>query len=350
MIECSRCKTENPDENKYCGSCGAPTDPDLAPLIQYVDTTFRQQVESIAKEQLKDQKIELEATQLVAERLVRWARIGLFFAGIPFLLVVGIAGFLGIEKISDVSDQFDTKISKISEKFDTAGKQLDEDMKQAATKVAKITDQSNDLDKSLAAIEAKLDDIDKVTVELKARESQSVELARIIEINLEQDVQDLQSKLSAEVESLVEVKVAEEIATLEEKVTDIQESVCFTAFFDDVEEERWSPVEVGASDFDIIKPPQPIQGLIGIKFTDFDRSIGAIKIFPVPANGVFRVVSVVDSTCQEIEDYKNVSRGGPKDTLLSFDTLEMRIGGNRYQLRLGMEEEIEVNTFIKVAE
>lgn len=331
MIECSRCKKENPDDHKFCGDCGVPLDPSLASLFQYVDVSVRQQVDSIAKEQFKDQEIESEATKLVAVKLITWAKIGIPLLVFPILIFGGALAFFG----------FDLK---------NTGDGLRENMKLAEEAVVNFSEKSEELSKKLAIIQGQLEAVEDIAKEVESQQKRFLVDVDKLETKLDETKdQAFTAQLTTiglQTDLATVDKLLDEVNSLEQKVGQIEDEIaenCFTPFFDVVQPERWSPVEVGTSQFDIIEPPQPIQGLIGIKFTDFGQPIGAIIILPNPDNQNFRVVMVVNTSCQPVEDYKIFSRGGPKDTLENFDTLEMRIGSDTYHLRLGMGADIEIN-------
>lgn len=135
---------------------------------------------------------------------------------------------------------------------------------------------------------------------------------------------------------------------------------CFNEYFEEdprVPPARLGVVAVGTRDFDIIEPPQENRGIFGVKFTDVGQTpsgfgilpIGGIKIMSIPENEIFRIVSVVDATCAKIGEFSNVDRK-VKDTLQNYDTLEIGLGKDVYNLRLGLDgNSIGINLFIKLS-
>ncbi len=120
---------------------------------------------------------------------------------------------------------------------------------------------------------------------------------------------------------------------------------CLEQYFQGIARDRIVSLEAGAQDFELIGPDQAKDEPIGIQFTDYGQTVGAI-IFRFFSNGqVFKVDSVVDTSCSNIEDYSNTTRGGDKNTLQNADTLQMRLGNNDYQLRLEYNGSIMVNKF-----
>ena len=71
-MECTRCRTSNPEGKKFCGDCGASLDPQVAAG----ELDLRRQIEVVLEERLKDQKVvEIEVAQAVATRLVDWTKL-----------------------------------------------------------------------------------------------------------------------------------------------------------------------------------------------------------------------------------------------------------------------------------
>jgi len=111
---------------------------------------------------------------------------------------------------------------------------------------------------------------------------------------------------------------------------------CFRRYFEGIPRDRIAPVETGTRDFEVISATQPKAGTIGLRFTLNNRSIGAMRFGFFPTNGIFKIESIVDEQCRPIEDYANTTaRGGAKNVLQNFDTVDFRIAGNSYSLRTG---------------
>ncbi len=123
---------------------------------------------------------------------------------------------------------------------------------------------------------------------------------------------------------------------------------CFAQYFQGIAGDRIYPVETGAQDLQLIRPDQSIAEPIGIRFTDFGQTIGAIKFQYFASNQVFKVFSVVDAGCAAVQDYSNATRGGAQNMLQNFDTLQMRLGNANYQLRLEYDGSLTV-VFRKLA-
>lgn len=76
-MECLNCKAPNPDDSRYCGQCGAE-----------LSTTLS---ETVWKRGVRDrQAIEIEITEAVFERLVKWSK---WVVGLAVLIFAGILGW-----------------------------------------------------------------------------------------------------------------------------------------------------------------------------------------------------------------------------------------------------------------
>jgi len=117
--------------------------------------------------------------------------------------------------------------------------------------------------------------------------------------------------------------------------TPIAAGDCFVGFFEGIPAERVRQVETGRRDLTLIRPDQPKDPPLGIKFTEFNRPIGAIRLVFISANEIFKVERVVDAACRPVETFFNASRPADKDVLQNWDSLRVELGGQAYELRLG---------------
>jgi hypothetical protein len=118
---------------------------------------------------------------------------------------------------------------------------------------------------------------------------------------------------------------------------------CFGRYFAGIPSDRIAPVETGTADFDVITADQPKAGTIGLKFTNSNDPLGAMRIAFFPANSLFKIESIVDDRCTRIGDYSNVARGGDRNVLQNSDTVRFRIDGRYYDLRIGASTTIRLN-------
>jgi hypothetical protein len=126
----------------------------------------------------------------------------------------------------------------------------------------------------------------------------------------------------------------------EEKTELISETVqldansCFREFFEDIPSDRVFQIESGADDIDLIGPDQPKNAMLGILFTEWSHPVGAIRILPVSSNKLFKIDSVIDEKCRQVEAFENITRGGDKHALKDADTVQMYLSGKQYNLRV----------------
>jgi hypothetical protein len=104
--------------------------------------------------------------------------------------------------------------------------------------------------------------------------------------------------------------------------------------FPNVPKDRIKIMEVGAS-LELIGPLDSKYEPILINFRENNEPIGSIKFSFYPNSGeIFKIEKIVDKNCQKIEDYSNIVRGGDKNVLQNFDTVQMQFGDDKYNLRL----------------
>jgi hypothetical protein len=81
-----------------------------------------------------------------------------------------------------------------------------------------------------------------------------------------------------------------------------------------------------------IRKPKTKDQPIVLKLEENRQLIGAIR-FQFYANGsMFKIDSVVDSQCQPLNEFANVSRGGDKHGLQNYDDLQIQFGNATYVL------------------
>jgi hypothetical protein len=106
--------------------------------------------------------------------------------------------------------------------------------------------------------------------------------------------------------------------------------------FRGIPKDRISTLEEGASDRDIIRVDQPKGEALGIALTDNNQPIGALRLMPFPGDELFKVQSLVDNRCRQVEEFSNADRpGGDRRILQNWDSLRMGLGESTYYLRIG---------------
>jgi|SRR6266508_2961880 len=107
---------------------------------------------------------------------------------------------------------------------------------------------------------------------------------------------------------------------------------CIAAFLNDVPKDRVATLEAGAKDLQIIAPQQAKDQPIAVKLEENSKLVGAVK-FQFYSNGsMFKIHSIVNSHCQPLEDFANVSRGGDKHVLQNYDDLQIQFGNATYMV------------------
>ena len=119
---------------------------------------------------------------------------------------------------------------------------------------------------------------------------------------------------------------------------------CFIQYFSGIPKDRVSVMEVGALEFRLIRLDQPKDTVIGVRFTEGNRTIGAIKFYFFPGNKIFKVETLVDSKCQAVEEYSNANRRwGDKRVLQNGDAIQIKLGDHEYSFYLIEGGEIFAN-------
>lgn len=113
---------------------------------------------------------------------------------------------------------------------------------------------------------------------------------------------------------------------------------CLTQFFADIDLARQISIEVGVIDqaYPILSEDlskKDFIGPIGIKLTQNGRMIAALSFVFFNDSHLFKITSIVDSTCQAITKYSNVDRGGDRNAIQDSDTLKVELIQGSYSLR-----------------
>lgn len=119
-LTCRSCGADNPAGKAFCGDCGNALESKPGVTMQH----FEERVKSIVGEQFRDQKaVELETSELVAERAIKWAKIAGLVMSVPVLAVTGILSFFGYKTFSDYEEYVavvktaNTELTKMQSEF-----------------------------------------------------------------------------------------------------------------------------------------------------------------------------------------------------------------------------------------
>jgi hypothetical protein len=141
LISCPQCKAPSPTRNRFCGECGARLDTKQSAVDEYLRVHLPAQVSTIVKQRFQDQKvIELETSERIAERSMKWAKIIAFFLGIPIVAFAALLSFLGVKTYGDLTELLE-KTGKIAAELQIAQNQLSDTQEQTRT----LTQDTKDL-------------------------------------------------------------------------------------------------------------------------------------------------------------------------------------------------------------
>ncbi len=102
-------------------------------------------------------------------------------------------------------------------------------------------------------------------------------------------------------------------------------------------------LESGAYEITLITADQPQDGLIGSRFTENNQTLGGIR-FQFFSNGqFFKIESVVDSNCQPITSYSNMTPGRDKNVLQNWESLRIKFGNQDYQVWFEHTPDVELS-------
>jgi hypothetical protein len=145
-MRCPRCDAFSPDDKKFCADCGQ--DLNAAPEITraYID----ERIDSVIKSKLADQDlVEIGLTAAIAERIVGWGKLIVYFAGIPIAILVIILGILGLKQYSDIRKLAQTAKDTVKPIVDQAVNE-DRETEQKAKTAAEGTEALEQRSKALA--------------------------------------------------------------------------------------------------------------------------------------------------------------------------------------------------------
>lgn len=108
---------------------------------------------------------------------------------------------------------------------------------------------------------------------------------------------------------------------------------CLEEIFSGISADRVERFEVGVQD-KRFSTNQAKNDPAGIVLVELGRPVVALTFIIFEEDNLFKVGSVVDAACQPVE-YANSSRGGARDVLQNWDSLEVTTGTGVYSMRFG---------------
>lgn len=125
---------------------------------------------------------------------------------------------------------------------------------------------------------------------------------------------------------------------------------CLAAYFSNVPNGRVRILEEGSRDVVLIGRDQNKEEAIGVEFTDSGQPIGALVFRFVSDGKIFKVISIVDDSCNTVKESTPEGRPREQRTLRNWETLQVPFGGRRYDFRLGFTEgTISAASFVRTA-
>lgn len=109
---------------------------------------------------------------------------------------------------------------------------------------------------------------------------------------------------------------------------------CLNALFSGIAPDRIVLVESGTADKDLLSPQQTKKDPAGIVLLELGQPVVALSYYFFEDDELFKIGSLVDRSCKPVE-YANGTRGGDRNVLQNWDTLEVTSGPNVYALQFG---------------
>ncbi|HTB66472.1 MAG TPA: zinc ribbon domain-containing protein [Steroidobacteraceae bacterium] len=138
-MKCSICDANNPDDNKYCGRCGAQLNSPAAVALE-------DQIRAVIKAELKgESSVEVEVAEKIVKRLITWTKVFGVVVGVPLTLLLATFALLGWHSFSDatreVEEAKNTALGSIDtqqRKFSIEAAKLDTDSKSLQTRFERL--------------------------------------------------------------------------------------------------------------------------------------------------------------------------------------------------------------------
>lgn len=120
---------------------------------------------------------------------------------------------------------------------------------------------------------------------------------------------------------------------------------CFQRYFQDVPLGNTPALNAGVKDRDAIQVDQLRGEPFGLQFNQFGVPVGAMRLIFFPADRFFKIQSIVDAQCQQVDTYENHSDPGrSRWNIGAGDTLRLKFGNDAYSLTVeGREKTIRIS-------
>jgi len=112
---------------------------------------------------------------------------------------------------------------------------------------------------------------------------------------------------------------------------------CLTQYFADIDPAKLVSIEVGTYNQTVYLSSDELAskqfvGPFGIKLTQNGKFIGAFSFLFFPNNQLFKLASIVDSSCQPISGYSNTTNGSDPNAIGNSGNLLFQLEGARFDM------------------
>ena len=206
-MNCPQCTADNPEGKNFCSDCGSLLTPQLKPLV-------RAQVEEYIQEHFKDRNvIEIETTERIATRLLKWARL---YYAFPAAALVIILTLFGVSDYSDFHKTIQRATQELKPKLDRALSEADTATKKAQEAEGKSDEAVKSINAATVKLNAQVASAQQLSDRASGLESQTANQIANASKHVESRVTELDKKVE---------DANKEIAAQQEKLTSTNDLV-----------------------------------------------------------------------------------------------------------------------------
>ncbi len=223
---CPSCGTAISKTAKYCSNCSAPVGNEWMVAQKDIDSYVQTALKKAITDEFKDQKaVELEVSERIAERVVKWAKVFGFFAGIPLAIFALFLSFLGIKTYSDLQ-KASSQVSTTTAQLDTARETLKVAEEKSQELINATERVEGDIEKRLKSLLASIGSIETKVNSAKARLDEIPELKKRQE-RLETEIREIEKRVGFEATEELTPEIQEQLEASLEKYLSYLDSVGF---------------------------------------------------------------------------------------------------------------------------
>jgi len=187
-MKCPQCNAENVDEKNFCSECGALLNQQLVPLI-------RSQVEEYIREHFRDQRIvELETSEAVASRVLKWARL---YYALPVAVLIIILALFGISDYRDFHKTIRRATDEVKPKVNQAIAEAETATRKSQEAEAKSEAAIKAIDQATSKMNSELTSVQKLSTRLSGMESKTADQVANANKHVETRVTELDTKVES---------------------------------------------------------------------------------------------------------------------------------------------------------